>query len=69
MLSNWQTPFIMLHRQCAKRFTKPANRYDIVFLDPPYQADLLLPTCCHLEDHDFLAPIRYIYLEAQQNRG
>lgn len=37
---------------------------DIVFIDPPYQANLLLPTCHYLEAHDFLANTALIYLEA-----
>lgn len=40
--------------------------FDIVFLDPPYDADLLLPTCQYLEQHHFLAKNAYIYLEARQ---
>lgn len=40
--------------------------FDIVFLDPPYAANLLLPCCRYLEEHSFLAPSAYIYLEAQR---
>lgn len=39
--------------------------FDVVFLDPPYQAGLLLPCCQYLEQHGFLAETAYIYLEAQ----
>ena len=42
------------------------HRVDIVFLDPPYQADLLLPACHYLEEHGFLADSAHIYLEARQ---
>ena len=38
--------------------------FDLVFLDPPYQKDLLLPTCEYLESQGFLADSAYIYLEA-----
>lgn len=44
---------------------KPAKPWDIVFLDPPYQQDLLLPTCHFLENEGFLAKNAYIYLEAK----
>ena len=44
----------------------PKRPFDIVFLDPPYQANLLLPCCHYLETHGFLAPTAYIYLEAQE---
>lgn len=39
--------------------------FDIVFLDPPYQSNLLLPCCFYLEQHHLLAEKAYIYLEAQ----
>ncbi len=38
--------------------------FDVVFLDPPYQADLLLPSIAYLESKQFLAPRAWIYLEA-----
>lgn len=41
--------------------------FDIVFLDPPYQTDLLLPSCDYLEKNKYLAPCAYIYLEAHDN--
>ncbi len=40
------------------------TKFDIVFLDPPYQADLLSVCTHYLEDHDLLADRAYIYLEA-----
>jgi len=50
---------------------KPKKLFDIVFLDPPFQKNILLPTCFFLEEQNFLAKEAYIYLEAsdflQQN--
>lgn len=43
--------------------TKP---FDIVFLDPPYQDNLLLSCSQLLEEQHFLAESALIYLEAQQ---
>lgn len=40
--------------------------FDIVFLDPPYQKDLLIPCCHFLEEQGYLAESAIIYLEAQQ---
>ena len=37
--------------------------FDIVFLDPPYQTDLLLPCCHALEAHAWLNPRAHIYIE------
>jgi 16S rRNA (guanine966-N2)-methyltransferase len=46
---------------------KPVQKpFDIVFLDPPYQHNLLLPTCYYLEQHGFLAANASIYLEAKE---
>lgn len=44
---------------------KGDKKFDVVFLDPPYGANLL-PACSHyLEDQGFLADHAYIYLEAR----
>lgn len=40
------------------------SRFDIVFLDPPYQSGLLLPTCRYLESQGLLADNAMVYLEA-----
>ena len=40
--------------------------FDIVFLDPPYAENLLLPSCYELEEHGLLAQSAHIYLEAQR---
>ena len=40
--------------------------FDIVFLDPPYQEDLLLPLCFALEEKALLANPAYIYLETDK---
>lgn len=45
-----------------KAVTRP---FDIVFLDPPFNENLLLPTCQYLEEHHLLADRALIYLEAR----
>lgn len=45
---------------------KPKQPFDIVFLDPPYKANLLASTSLYLEENDFLSPTAYIYLEASE---
>ena len=40
--------------------------FDVVFLDPPYQSGLLLPTCHYLEEQGFLADGALLYLEASE---
>lgn len=49
-----------------KQLRLPPQRFNIVFLDPPFQKDLLLPTCFFLEAENFLAEQAYIYLEAPE---
>jgi 16S rRNA (guanine966-N2)-methyltransferase len=44
----------------------PEKPFDILFLDPPYQANLLIPCCHYLEEHHFLAKSAHIYLEAER---
>lgn len=54
---------------CAKaplQLKAPDQPFTIVFLDPPYGENLLLPCCFYLEEHSFLAPDAYIYLEARE---
>lgn len=48
------------------QLSKPTKLFDIVFLDPPYDADLLLPCCFHLEQEGFLKELAYIYLESSR---
>lgn len=44
---------------------KPQQPFDIVFLDPPYKDNILIPTSFYLEENGFLAESALIYLEAQ----
>lgn len=48
----------------------PAHeKFDIVFLDPPYHQGLLEPCCRHLEHHGWLSPGARVYLEAEAELG
>lgn len=49
-----------------QQLKKPARLFNIVFLDPPYDADLLLSCCTYLEEQQFLAEEAYIYLESRE---
>lgn len=44
----------------------PSEPFTIVFLDPPYGENILLPCCFYLEEQGFLAENAYIYLEARE---
>jgi len=48
----------------ARRFLRrPPQRFDIVFLDPPFQSDIIGACCKMLEEEGWLAPNAHIYLE------
>ncbi|RKZ90521.1 MAG: 16S rRNA (guanine(966)-N(2))-methyltransferase RsmD [Candidatus Parabeggiatoa sp. nov. 1] len=48
---------------------KTPSAFDIVFLDPPYERDLLSPCCTLLEQRGWLNPHALIYLEAERSLG
>lgn len=56
---------IIYRANMPEQLKKPNKPFDIVFLDPPYQADILLTSCFYLEEKNFLANIAYLYLEAK----
>lgn len=63
----FKTDHISIYRATLPQQLRPLSHpADVVFLDPPYQADLLLPCCHYLEENQFLADTAYIYLEASQ---
>ncbi|MBV8802617.1 MAG: 16S rRNA (guanine(966)-N(2))-methyltransferase RsmD [Gammaproteobacteria bacterium] len=54
---------------CAKvpeALKTPKQPFNVVFLDPPYKQNILLPCCFYLEANAFLADNAYIYLEAKE---
>lgn len=44
----------------------PRRAFDIVFLDPPYDSDLLFPACRALREHDLLKAGARIFLESDK---
>lgn len=52
--------------QVPEQLQTALRPFDVVFLDPPYQKDILLPCCFYLEEQAFLADNAYIYLEAKE---
>jgi 16S rRNA (guanine966-N2)-methyltransferase len=59
-----QAPNISLHQQDALSWLQAnQQQFDLVFLDPPYDADLLTESCRVLEDSHSLSEGAAIYLE------
>lgn len=46
--------------------SQPATPFDLVFLDPPFSQDLLLPACTLLEERGWLADDSWVYTESEQ---
>ncbi|MCG6935691.1 MAG: 16S rRNA (guanine(966)-N(2))-methyltransferase RsmD [Proteobacteria bacterium] len=46
----------------------PREQFEVVFLDPPYQADLLVPCIEQLEQNDWLTAQAWIYVETPANQ-
>lgn len=47
----------------------PARPFDIVFLDPPFRQDLLIPALTLLAQGNWLAPNARIYIELEAEEG
>ncbi|MEZ2743593.1 16S rRNA (guanine(966)-N(2))-methyltransferase RsmD [Halopseudomonas bauzanensis] len=47
----------------------PESPFDLVFLDPPFHQDLLIPACTVLEANGWLAPDALIYTESETAPG
>lgn len=47
----------------------PSRPFDVVFLDPPFGVDLLVPACKKLEQGGWLADGARIYLETERDAG
>ncbi len=68
-----------LHAECAQlvqadtlawlQSPQREQRFDIVFLDPPFGLGWLEPCCKSLEERGWLSPSAYIYLESEQTLG
>ncbi len=43
---------------------RPPEPFDVVFLDPPFEADAWATACAALEAHGWLAPDAWIYVES-----
>jgi 16S rRNA (guanine966-N2)-methyltransferase len=60
------TNAIIYKATVPQQLKKPEQPFDVVFLDPPFQENLLVPCCHYLEENYFLADNAYIYLESKQ---
>jgi 16S rRNA (guanine966-N2)-methyltransferase len=63
-LTEWQAPSARVEQMDALDFLRQQGQaFDIVFLDPPFEADLLVPAARMLEAGQWLAPDALLYIE------
>lgn len=61
---------VRVHRADALRWlSRPGAPFDILFLDPPFDLDLLGRSCDLIRRLGWLKPRAQVYLEARANRG
>lgn len=53
----------IIHIDAIKWLKKTQNKYDIIFLDPPYHSDLLQESISLIYKNDMIQPDGYIYVE------
>jgi 16S rRNA (guanine966-N2)-methyltransferase len=69
-IEEWGAPHARVEQADAERFlAKSSEAFDIVFLDPPFGADLLERTAGRLESGGWLAPGALIYVECPAREG
>ncbi len=65
LLAEWGASGAAMHRGDALRFLAGApQRFDLVFLDPPFGTDLIKEAAARLESRGWLTPHALIYLES-----
>jgi len=56
----------VVQRDVMSFLRDPAHPYDVVFADPPFHQDLVIPCCCQLEEGGWLRANAFIYIEAEK---
>ena len=59
---------LTIHQMTAEQYIQTSKeKFDIVFIDPPFSSNLIEPICNLLDKHDLLNPNAHIYIETQKN--
>lgn len=65
--NNLEANTVEVIQQSAEDFLQNTdNRFDIVFLDPPFQQDMIESTCDQIKKNNVLKPSALIYIEAEK---
>jgi 16S rRNA (guanine966-N2)-methyltransferase len=63
-LTEWEAPSALVKQMNALDFLRqPSEAFDIAFLDPPFDSDLLASAARLLDDRQWLAPGALLYIE------
>ena len=58
---------LTIHQMTAEQYIQTSKeKFDIVFIDPPFSSNLIEPICNLLDKHDLLNPNAHIYIETQK---
>jgi 16S rRNA (guanine966-N2)-methyltransferase len=57
----------LVPRDVTRFLQEPAESFDLIFLDPPFGQNLLVPTCRQLEQQGWLASYAKIYVEGERH--
>lgn len=66
ILSAKEAEFLLAQAPCATHKI-PTHKFNLVFLDPPFNQGLIAPACEWLKNSDYLAPDVLIYIEAEKS--
>ncbi|OGT22726.1 MAG: 16S rRNA (guanine(966)-N(2))-methyltransferase RsmD [Gammaproteobacteria bacterium RIFCSPHIGHO2_02_FULL_42_13] len=58
---------LTIHQMTAEQYIQTSKeKFDLVFIDPPFSSNLVEPICHLLDKQDLLNPNAYIYIETQK---
>lgn len=66
ILNAKEAEFLLAQVPCAN-YKIPTHKFNLVFLDPPFNQGLIAPVCTWLKNSDFLAPDALVYIEAEKS--
>ena len=62
-----ETNAVVINKKVSKFLNDNiSNMFDIIFLDPPYGADLLDETLSYLKNYEYISNSKYIYFETSK---
>ena len=66
ILNAKEAEFLLAQVPCDN-YKIPTHKFNLVFLDPPFNQGLIAPVCEWLKNSDFLTPDALVYIEAEKS--